>query len=417
MKFPAYVLTLFFLLNVGTVAAQSTFTLSADFRPRLEQRYGYRTLPPDTASTAFFVSQRLRLNALFQHERIALYLSLQDVRTWGDEEHLRDIPSTSIHEGWGEIFVTKAFSIQFGRMELVYDDHRLLGNVDWVQNARSHDALLLKLKNETFALHAGGAFNQTGEPLFETDYFLNNYKALAFLWLQKKFMEQKESLSFIALMDGYNSQDSTAPKMKLRFTIGPHYTLALPKAFLQATFYFQTGKNVFDQTILAYLASAYGEYRLEKFSAGAGVDYISGNSDDVAADRTHSFATLYATNHKFYGHMDYFLDIPADTRGKGLIDFYVKLLGKISSKVSIGTDLHYFMLAHQFQNMPLPLGFEADLFANYKPLDFLSIQLGTSIMAATETLEAVKGPGRKQFGEWAFVMVRLNPVLLKVENN
>ena len=36
------------------------------------------------------------------------------------------------------------------------------------------------------------------------------------------------------------------------------------------------------------------------------------------------FNTLYATNHKYYGFMDYFIDIPRHTYGLGLIDIHAK---------------------------------------------------------------------------------------------
>ncbi|WP_315822862.1 hypothetical protein [Paraflavitalea speifideaquila] len=40
---------------------------------------------------------------------------------------------------------------------------RLLGNLDWLQQARRHDAALLKFNSGPWILHAGLAFNQNKE--------------------------------------------------------------------------------------------------------------------------------------------------------------------------------------------------------------------------------------------------------------
>jgi len=56
----------------------------------------------------------------------------------------------------------------------------------------------------------------------------------------------------------------------------------------------------------------------------AGVDYLSGD-DGEDETKYKVFNTLYATNHKFYGFMDYFLNLPVHTYGKGLMDMHGKL--------------------------------------------------------------------------------------------
>lgn len=74
----------------------------------------------------------------------------------------------------------------------------------------------------------------------------------------------------------------------------------------------------------------YGEYlfrkRIETISLGLGGDYLSGNSDGTnIGSKSNNFNTLYATNHKFYGYMDYFLNIPTDSKQRGLIDLYTRI--------------------------------------------------------------------------------------------
>ncbi len=57
------------------------------------------------------------------------------------------------------------FSIKIGRQELVYDDERLLGNSDWVQQARRHDAIVLKMIQNGWQLDIGSAFNQSSDAI------------------------------------------------------------------------------------------------------------------------------------------------------------------------------------------------------------------------------------------------------------
>jgi hypothetical protein len=51
-------------------------------------------------------------------------------------------------------------SIKIGRQELIYDDSRLVGNLDWLQQARRHDMALLKTMHHGWQVDLGYAFNQ-----------------------------------------------------------------------------------------------------------------------------------------------------------------------------------------------------------------------------------------------------------------
>jgi len=64
---------------------QAQFKLSAELRPRVEIRHGYKTLANPSSEAAAFVSQRSRLNFEYSRKKYEIKLSLQDVRVWGDE--------------------------------------------------------------------------------------------------------------------------------------------------------------------------------------------------------------------------------------------------------------------------------------------------------------------------------------------
>jgi hypothetical protein len=70
------------------------------------------------------------------------------------------------------------------------------------------------------------------------------------------------------------------------------------------------------------------------------LDIVSG--DDTTTTEDESFYTLFATNHKFYGHMDYFLNLPVHTKGLGLKDFHVKIAGIKVGGFTINGAYHLF---------------------------------------------------------------------------
>jgi hypothetical protein len=80
-----------------------------------------------------------------------------------------------LHEGWADItLANKAdttikfkaldlLSLKIGRQELIYDDVRLIGNLDWLQQARRHDMVLLKAVHRGWQADLGYAFNQNSD--------------------------------------------------------------------------------------------------------------------------------------------------------------------------------------------------------------------------------------------------------------
>ena len=70
-------------------------------------------------------------------------------------------------------------------------------------------------------------------------------------------------------------------------------------------------------------------------------DVLSGD-DNPGDDRWKVFDTLYGTNHKFYGFMDYFVNIPLNTYGGGLVDTWGRFKCTPLKKTPLMLDVHYF---------------------------------------------------------------------------
>src|SRR3954471_16548937 len=164
------------------VRTNAQFSLSAQLRTRTELRDGQGSPLPQGSSPAFFTSQRTRLNFGYKSYRLKFGATLQDVRVWGQDVSMINRTTTAenngvmLHEAWAEILLTdtvlknKALSLKIGRQELIYDDQRLLGNLDWLQQGRRHDAAVLKYETKGWMLHLAAAFNQNKENASGTIY-------------------------------------------------------------------------------------------------------------------------------------------------------------------------------------------------------------------------------------------------------
>jgi hypothetical protein len=116
-------------------------------------------------------------------------------------------------------------------------------------------------------------------------------------------------------------------------------------------------------------------------------DYLSG--DDAATPETEVFHTLFATNHKFYGVADIFLDLPAHTGGAGLQDMAVKLSWRPTDAIGIGADLHSFRTAKQGSLSGSHFGEEIDLTVSHRYSDYLSATAGFSYVFQDDPLAEV----------------------------
>src|SRR5687767_7213099 len=169
------------MLMVGCVTFTSVnaqFTLTGQLRTRTEVRNGLGNLVLKGSKSAVFTSQRTRLIFGYKWDRVTFGASIQDVRVWGQDASTisnADGNRLMLHEGWADLTLfNKAdttikakgidlMSIKIGRQELIYDDVRLIGNLDWLQQGRRHDMALLKTVHKGWQVDLGYAFNQNSD--------------------------------------------------------------------------------------------------------------------------------------------------------------------------------------------------------------------------------------------------------------
>ncbi len=411
---PLKIIVLFGLILLTPSILLAQLSLDGEFRPRSEYRNGYQLLRTSTTEPAFFTSQRTRLSLNYESDLYKIKVSGQDVRVWGEVEQLQDNANINIHEAWAQLYLSEVFQLKLGRQELVYNDQRLLGSVNWTQQARSHDALVLKYHDPTsnFQVDLGGAYNQEAQILFNNLYTLNNYKVLSYLWMNKKISSL--DVSAIFLTDGFESQpDGT----NFRYTYGTHLLYNMQDWELSGSAYFQSGDDATRRNISAKMFSLNATRNMGAIQSKIGFDYLSGGNINDADPARHAFHTLYATNHKFYGHMDYFLNIPRDTQGGGLQNMYLETTFKMTEEASIGLTYHYFTLANDIQNpqknieevLDKYLGSEIDLSFSYRFTDDIGFRMGYSALFNSSSLDDLQSRTAKDTQHWGWAMIMLTP--------
>ncbi len=242
--------------------SSAQLSISGQLRTRSELLDGQGSPLSKGSKPAFFTSQRTRLNVGYKGYRTNFYISAQDVRVWGQDASTNNRVTNAslngfmLHEAWGEISLLdtnytkqgKEFSIKIGRQELLYDDSRLLGNLDWLQQARRHDAALIKYSDKGFTAHLGFAYNQNSEAKTGTLYngvpngyaagtngIGTMYKSMQFGYVSKKL--NQGIASFLILKDDFQKYSLTATGTKTlekgvnsRVTLGPYIQTKLGKS-------------------------------------------------------------------------------------------------------------------------------------------------------------------------------------------
>lgn len=446
----------------GYNAAQAQFSASGQFRPRSEYRDGYTTLQSKGMEAAVFTSQRTRLNVGFAGYRYKFFVAVQDVRVWGQDASTINRPTTAenngiqLHEAWGEIFLNDTISkiqnlsLKIGRQEIAYDDQKVMGALDWLQQARYHDAIVLKYLNKGWTLDLGAAFNQNKELLSGTIYngvppttagypagtnaLGTNYKSMEYLYLGKKFYFG--DLSFLFLSDNFNKYTNvtsgTPPVVTkvneqgiwTRNTTGLYYNInPSRKVKLEGSVYYQFGHDKNGRSLSANLASITTTFQLgRKLFIGPGLDYLSGNDGTEAVTATstnNQFDPLYGTPHKFWGNMDYFY-VSSGFGSQGLMNYFLKAKYNLKDNLTLFADLHGFEAGNTLSDgaggtQNSYLGTELDLRLSYNFTKMINIEAGYSIMKATNSMASaqVKNVANANLTpQWAYVMVNIKPNFL-----
>lgn len=122
-----------------------------------------------------------------------------------------------------------------------------------------------------------------------------------------------------------------------------------------------------------------------------GYEVLSGTP--VGDSKYKSFDPLYHTVYKFYGFMDYFINVPANTGDRGLVNMFARATLSLSDKLTAILWLHQFAQA-QSVGGESALGQEIDVVALYRHNKSVSFELGVSTFVPAYLMrERFKSPG------------------------
>lgn len=414
-------LSMLLAFSLFHLSKAQTLSLDADIRPRFEYRHGFGNLFPDEGKAAAFVTQRSRLNISYGDPKLKIYMSIQDVSTWGDTRQLAindGNQSFSLFQAWINYSFNQSWALKVGRQAISYDDQRILGEVDWTMQGRFHDAAMLKFSKDKVNLDLTFAFNQENQKNIGSDYTINgffSYKVMQLAHFKKVW--EKGSISFLFMNNGFQKYADDAnlqpDGLYYRQTTGTYFTFPLSAIQLTGSAYLQTGKANATTDLSAYQLMLEAKYKLGKTALTLGFESLSG-TDATGGDKNNSFFPLYGTNHKFNGLMDYFY-VGNHANSVGLNDLYFKAQTPLGKQSSLGANLHYFSSqATLGDGIESYLGTELDFVLSKTISKNIKMNMGYSQMFASDGMGILKGgTNPKNTNNWGWVMLVVNPTLLK----
>lgn len=438
-----FLIFLFLLAANPFIMAQ--FSVSGEFRPRFEYRDGYLILRDSSKTPYPTILGRNRLLFDYKQDKFSARFSLQHAYVFGDNNFSSDTISkntVNIYEAWFRYAFNDYFAMKLGRMELFYDDGRLLGSSNWPPKGSSFDVALFQWGDGKGKYRGDFGFainNSSPATPYLASYTLRGYKYMGYLYEQGKFFNDRLTVSFLALMDVQQkvSAAGTKPDPELlygRFTIGgtAGYTLNKFKAYISGSY--QDGKLANGKNVNAGYVAGYLSYRIFKpFNLQAGYEYMSGNDySDQQSLKTKStgFSTLYSSSHGFYGYMDMFSGPLAAGDGPGLTDIYAKATFKAGEKTTLEGTFRYFSLPHGFLKAndanPSPTGYlevkknlgsEIDLMVTHQIVKGFEVNAAYCFFLPTSTMEIYNGlkPGTSEWAQYAYVMLTWKPTFFTTD--
>lgn len=435
-------------LSLATLeSANAQLTATGQIRTRTEFRKGQGTLQQKGDVPAFFTSQRTRLNVGYTGYRFKVFTGIQDVRVWGQDSSTINRNSATndlmINEAWGEVILNDTvssienFSIKIGRQPIVYDDQKLLGGLDWLQQGRRHDAVVLKFSNKGWIADAGFAYNQNAEKATNNTYLggtsssaykagtngmATMYQSMEYLYLGRKFFFGSASLLYFA--DNFSKASLTKPKERgtwTRSTYGAYVDATIKRKInVIASAYKQSGRDRTGVEVDASMFSVATQVQIgRKFWIGPGVDYLSGEDGTKTNTKNFRFDPLYGTPHKFWGYMDYFY-VASPFGKQGLVNYFLKAKYNLKDNLILTADFHGFAAGNTVSDgaggkRDSYLGTEIDLVLNYKMTKQIAFEAGYSVMMASDVMASaqVKNVANaEKTAQWAYLMVNITPNFL-----
>lgn len=268
-------------------------------------RVGYRT---DTLfNTAAYVQLHNVSNVMEQ------YRFTSNGKTYGNlgRDVIADPDGSRFQQAYIDFTGVPDTLVRIGRQDIILDDARLMGDVDWRLNGQSFDAVsITNTSIQDVTLYA--AYVQKVNTIFLDSLDLDGF----YLFNAAYSGIKNHTISLHTyLLDTESTADSARDSATYGFRIAGN--TAPFNYYLDYSHQsdFADGKDHSANMLNLYVAGKINDM----FTLGAGYSYISGQD---GSDRP--FDTLFSTAHKFNGFADQFLGTNGGNLRDGLHDYYVQ---------------------------------------------------------------------------------------------
>ena len=389
-----------------------------------------------------FLFGRIRINADYERRGLQAHVVLQNMAVWG----MSGNQAINLYEGWVKMTAKNGLFIQAGRVELAYDDERIIGPNDFATAALSHDIVRAGYEGHGHKVHALFAYNQNGDNVYNGTYYddgAQSYKTMQTVWYHydvPKF-PLGASLLFMNLglqagrykeVDGKVVEDVYNPPSTVNQQMWGGYLNFHPKYLtLEGSYYRQTGRVVNEEKsskpIKAWMTSVKATVNpTDRYGFVLGYDYLSGDDYVPVAyggpfvmvnhPQIKGFTPLYGSRTKFYGIMDYFYQ-SAYTKGftPGLQNAFLGVFGNPIGKLNCSATYHYLAVANKLDELNRTLGHSIELQASYQFSQYVNLMAGYTQMFGTETMACLKQKGSSKSAHWGWFTLVVSPSLFKTK--
>lgn len=413
---------------LGQIAEAVTVDVGGSIRPRVEfadqgiQGNTPSATNPNPSKVHTTMQTRLNVKGTVD-ENVSAFIQIQDVRTWGGQTASTLPPSITrtgtgvsasgldVHQAyllvknvWGSNLALKV-----GRQEMIFDEARLIGNIGWIQQAQTFDAARADFTAgilDVTAFYAQTQANDTHPVLTQTIVAGTQDGHFGGLRLTYKLGGHKKDriTGYYYIANNTATAAGAATAYENLNIAGIYFNKHIGSVRVRFDGAYEFGPVSPTVDLEAFMLTAAIENKFDNgLDLGLWVDYLSG--DNNAADlNQNNFVTPYATNHKFYGHIDKFLNNPVT----GLIDVAIKANYKLTDSTRVQAHFHNFTSASSRPNVANNYGQEIDLQISHKLATNTSLRAGYSKYFSGGTAATNVGVGgiTALDSNWAWMMMQ-----------
>jgi len=289
-----------------------------------------------------YFEQRTRLNAdASVDENAKVVIQIQDSRKWGEKTAAvgtetsntqitgRDLEALDLSQGYIEIgkLFDQPLSVRLGRQAMAYGEHRLIGSLEWSNNARRFDALKFMYKHDVVDIDVWTAkiVENGGEDWGNDDNLNGVYATL------KNIPKNAVDVYLLQKVAGATNLNF--------YTIGARVKGAVENVNVDYNAEAAIQSGDFDtnssQSASAYaIRAGYTLPDMKGLRVGVEYDAATGNKAGVTPSTSSAdnkaFDNLYPTNHYLYGYTD---DVNWTNLNAWSFNVSLKPMGKVNLAV------------------------------------------------------------------------------------